>query len=276
MDSIKTVVSTPRKISNSVLYIWIGVLGVISVGLLIGTIVLALEYSNAVSPANARTKLFKSDVYSETVIVFNTPDCITDVVKQDKMWEDGMCREMADSVTSGSTFIDVGANLGFSTLGVWSFLKKPKNVHFVMVEMQSEAGSIAKFNTRNISQRIIYHCALADTAGDLIKYSLAPNNNGATQMQKLTANKGDSSRVPTLTMDSIVSPTHCSVMKVDIENEEATVFGPGADKFWARTHPTKLFVEIFNNVYDVVHPLICARGYRLDHHHGHDYVYVKI
>ena len=210
--------------------------------------------------------------YGETIRIFEGEDTISNHVREGEMWEEHICQRMASLVDDETTFLDVGANIGLSSLGVWSILGKPENVKFVMVEMQNEAGRICRYNTRNISKKQIYHCAMSDSAGKIVSYVQAEKNNGGTHM------KYDLSEaiVPTLTMDDIALDSKCSVMKVDIEGEEASLFGEDV-LFWeSELCPDHLFVEMWEGLYIEVSPMIESHGYKEVWNQGHDYQYEKI
>ena len=92
--------------------------------------------------------------------VFDKNDVISSHVLDGKsIWEDHICKKLAENYVAGNDMVDIGANLGLNTLGCNKYNPITGTVH--LFEPQSDVFTILNYNTRDLNRQL-YNFALSD------------------------------------------------------------------------------------------------------------------
>lgn len=218
-----------------------------------------------------RVRVVEHSFYGR-VRVFDADDSISRTILRDQEWEreiaDRMCREIVE----GTDVLDVGANLGFSTLGMLMRGAKPRVVH--CFEPQPDVHALLQYNVRNSPNVHTYNFGLSANASDVLGYDQVLENIGGTQLHHVYKNRY---HVATTSLDRMLQDDFfenvVSLVKIDVEAHEGPLLR-GARGFFKRHRPI-IFIEIFNElVPEITRQLADDHDYVLDQHlGGWDYVF---
>jgi len=93
----------------------------------------------------------------ESIYVFEGEDTISNEVRQNKIWEDALCRKLAENYVEGTDFLDIGANMGLNSVRMNQIKKITGTAH--LFEPQPDVFLMLKYNTRNLNRKL-YNMAL--------------------------------------------------------------------------------------------------------------------
>ncbi len=136
------------------------------------------------------------------------------------------------AITGGGTFIDVGANLGLTTLPIAA----AGNVKCHAIEPERRNFSFLETNLllNRVSDKVIaINAAVADVEGE-INFELSPNNYGDHRIRLrdgvslLGENQWEVQKVRTLALDSLgLQMARNLAIKIDVQGAEPLVFAGG-------------------------------------------------
>ena len=156
----------------------------------------------------------------------------------------------------GTTFVDIGANVGNHTVYVSKFLKPDRVICF---EPNIDARTILVFNCR---LNELENVSLEDSIfglSDASQYATAQvyeDNLGGT---RLSPNPDGS--IPLVAGDSILASSECSFLKIDVEGLELNVL-MGLERTIAE-HKPRIFIEVGDNVAQAFHKWVDGHGYAI-------------
>ncbi len=200
------------------------------------------------------------------VYVLDTDDLISKFIIDKDVWEEDLCRKMADNYVPGTDMVDIGANMGLNTLLMHKMKPVTGKVH--LFEPQFDCFTVLEYNTRDIP-REIYNLCLSDTY-DMLSYNKVGDNVGGTSMtQNPTVNQIKVAAVP---LDTIKFDNRVSLVKIDVEGAERFVL-QGGRKFF-ETHKPALVIEIWEDKRaEVMHVLQSMNYVMVEKLGGHDFLF---
>lgn len=202
------------------------------------------------------------------VYVIDARDMISRSIMNHEEWEPELNAEMEKYYISGTDFLDIGANMGFSSLGI-NFKKTiTGTVH--AFEPQFRLCTILAHNLQTLQSTKIYNCAVSDHPS-LISYVTNVDNIGATSI--ISAKESNSGLyVPTIKLDDHINMfvNRISLIKIDVEGHELQVLKGALDII--QMYKPVLVVESYGSsqlVLDIIGPL----GYKQVWNLNADYIY---
>jgi len=147
---------------------------------------------------------------------------------------------------TGTTFIDVGANVGqYTLLAAGALGGEDPRIHSF-----EPAPTIFPYLADNVAandlkQVRINQCALGDSDTPLTLYLAQPHNLGATSLRQQYCYSGQSFQVPCTTLDAYVAKNRIAqvdAMKIDVEGAEMSVLR-GADLLLSGSHRPVIVIE---------------------------------
>lgn len=134
-----------------------------------------------------------------------------------------------------------------------------KGVRYVCVEMQSEAATLLKRNTRGLPVNV-YESPLSSDSGQVVSYAAGRSNVGGTHMLGLTDRN---THVSTMTLGDLSIHTNRVVAKLDIEGSEPLLFeGESNRAFWTGPNaPVAVVVEVWEGKNGQINDLLREVGY---------------
>ena len=199
------------------------------------------------------------------VYVLDYNDLISHVIIDKGIWEEHICKKMADLYVPGTDMLDVGANMGLNTLMMHKM--KPITGKAHLFEPQFDCFTIMEYNTRDIP-REVYNLCVSDKY-DMLSFNKNLGNVGATSMTRPNTNDVKVAAVP---LDSVKFDNKVSLVKMDVEGAEPAVLNGGRNFF--ETHKPTLVIEILAENLNNTLPVLKDINYVLvEHLGGHDYVY---
>jgi len=152
-------------------------------------------------------------------MLYNEKDLISGIVRQGKIWEEDHIRLWKKYYVPGTDILDIGANMGLSSL---AFHKKhgiTGTVH--LFEPQYHAMFICSYNTKQIPRKKLYCFALSDKFY-ILKYESVYSNIGATDIRE-NQDKEFIEHVSGVPLDSIDFKNKIYFIKMDVEGFEESV-----------------------------------------------------
>jgi FkbM family methyltransferase len=218
-------------------------------------------------PALDKVRLIQHPFYGP-VRVFGDEDTISRQVAGGGEWEANIAHLMAAAVVPGTDVLDIGANMGFSALGILKHGAKPRMVH--CFEPQADVCAVLQHNVDGLPV-MVYGFALSDRARSFA-YLVEPTNIGGTQLTEPLHMKWHTLVTPLDAMLSTFDKNPVSVVKMDVEGHEDAVLHGGAEFF--KKHRPTLFIEIFpDNVKAITEQLRVDLKYEVvEHLGGWDYL----
>lgn len=188
---------------------------------------------------------------------------------------------MSDFLTSGSVFVDLGANEGYFSV-VASRLVGPRG-RVIAIEPQSRLQGVIQANLNaNDCQNVTVVKAAVAARTQAVHLSLTSEmNTGATSLFPRTRYPLPTEQVQSFTLAELLKEggiEHCDLMKVDIEGAEYDAFAGSSDvlKQGVIHH---ISVEVHDSILEkrkvswgTIHEQIRSCGYRSSHH-GDPWVY---
>ena len=203
-----------------------------------------------------------------------TNDLIGDYIgKNENMgaWEENLCQIMASYYIDGTDFLDIGANIGLSSIRTHNIKQITGTIH--MFECQPDVFSMLQFNTDHLPRKL-YNVALSDK-DNIVEIKQDHANIGGTKVALIGANRATNSIIQvTTTLDKFEFPNKISVIKIDIEGHEFECLKGGIETI-KKHHPT-IIIEIWDNTPSSKETIkfIEYLGYKLAVKDGVDHVYV--
>ena len=214
------------------------------------------------------------------------------VVETGQIWEENICREIVKHIVSDTDFLDIGANIGLTTLGVAKLLRNglksatEKQVRtFHCVECSFRNIHLLRHNTGHLENVCIYPFALShkthvanmsenpyNTGCDHISLTIEPDK----KTELLYENYSDRSLrdtryfIPCMALDNLrhLFTNRVSVVKIDVEGFEYFILAGGLE--WFREHKPVVIIEVFEKNRQQVFSLLADYGYTLNTHLGND------
>jgi FkbM family methyltransferase len=198
------------------------------------------------------------------IYVFDENDFISRGVLKGEIWEEPICKKMAELYKEGTDVLDIGANMGLNSLRMSQI--KPVSGTFHFFEPQADVFLALDYNTRNMNRKL-YNFPLSDKSS-VLNFSQDTGNIGATQM----INEGFNTHVSAQTLDSLQFPKEVSLVKMDVEGSELRVL-EGGKLFFEQKKPN-LLIEIWGKNKETVFQKLQSMGYSLvEHLGGDDYIF---
>lgn len=223
--------------------------------------------------------LYNSNVYEKQLLVYQDY-MFTECVSKNLLWDEEICKSIVHNVENDTDILDIGASVGFTTLGTIKLLKqtdkKINKIHCFEPNIRSlEMLTINLNDNENI---IFYPFAL----GDAFKMATMTNNNynkGTNYIFETKEpnvinsyvfdhenNQSDFEKInniitPVISLDSIdyLFKNKVSVIKIDIEGFEFN-FLIGAKNFIEKHKPI-IIIEIANCNKESVIGILSEYGY---------------
>uniref|UniRef100_A0A6C0K2X7 Methyltransferase FkbM domain-containing protein n=1 Tax=viral metagenome TaxID=1070528 RepID=A0A6C0K2X7_9ZZZZ len=211
-----------------------------------------------------RINKINHSVYGD-IYVFDDNDHITAAIGKDKIWEDPLCKVIAEYYVEGTDMLDIGANLGLNSIRAHQIKPITGTVH--LFEPQSDVFTMMSYNTRDLPKKL-YNLVVSN-ANSVFTFEQNSGNVGATTM----TTKPDGIRVASIQLDDIVFDKPISVVKMDVEGGEYEAL-EGAKKTFAKYKPT-LIIELWPANYNRTAALLNTMGYTQKQAlGGDDYLFV--
>jgi FkbM family methyltransferase len=206
------------------------------------------------------------DIYGN-IYTFDKKDHISLYISNNQIWEEDICQILANNYIANTDVLDIGANIGLSSIRMNQINPISSGCKFHLFEPQHDVFSILDYNTRSIP-RILYNFALSDKE-KLLNFSKVLDNVGATEMNTLENN--NNIHVLATKLDNITFERPISVVKMDVEGSEADVL-IGGQAFFEKYKPT-LVIEIWDKKKDIVFPILAKMNYTQIWNKNADYVF---
>jgi len=182
--------------------------------------------------------------------------CVDESIALQGKWEPEMSHKLAQYITPGDTFVDIGANIGYHTLFSASLLKNTgKVIAFEPIKRlaQQIEESVAANQFDNVE---VYQNGLGDKAAELDLYVRDENMGGSSLSKYENLNLVSASSVETIsikTLDSLLpAETRINVMKIDVEGHEFEAL-KGAENLLREQKPV-IFMEFSPIFYKLDYP----------------------
>jgi FkbM family methyltransferase len=206
-----------------------------------------------------------------SVKVFDAADTISRTVLAGGEWEPHIADLMCAEVVDGTDVLDIGANLGFSTLGLLKRNCRPAVVH--CFEPQPDVHALLQYNVQSYDNVKTYSFALGSGAAEVHGYSQTPTNIGGTHLDS-----GDRHHILSTSLDTLLArgafQRPVSLIKIDIEGSESALFD-GAQEFFAKHRPV-IAMESWVDKVDRVTKQLEALGYARTHIRYDDYLFRSV
>lgn len=201
------------------------------------------------------------------VYVIDKKDMISRAIIDGYEWEADLNTQMAKYYRPDTDILDIGANMGFSSLGINA--KRPISGTVHAFEPQYRLCTLLSYNLKNIPSSKVYNCAVSNKSS-LISYTINDDNVGATPI--VAKDQSQTVYVPTIRLDDhqdlFTNPI--SIIKIDVEGHELQVL-QGARHIIKKHLPT-LEVEIYGSTTKVL-KLLSPLGYKQVWNKDADYIF---
>jgi len=206
------------------------------------------------------------DVYGN-IYSFDNSEHISLYISNNQIWEENICQILANNYIQNTDVLDIGANIGLSSIRMNQINPISPGCKFHLFEPQHDVFSILDYNTVNIP-RILYNFALSDK-DKIFNFSKISDNFGATKMNILE--NSNNIHVLATKLDNITFERDVSVVKIDVEGGEADVL-LGGQVFFKKYKPT-IIIEIFTSRKEIVFPILANMNYIQVWNENSDYVF---
>jgi FkbM family methyltransferase len=181
--------------------------------------------------------------------------CVDELIIKNGSWETGLDAMIKKYLKKEGTFVDIGANIGYHSLFVASYLSSTgKVLSFEPIQSLGDQfkKSIAKNNFTNVT---VFDVALGDheatVAMHLRKENMGESSIGA--YEGLGLNDSSSTQmVEVKTLDGVLGQTSVDVIKIDVEGYELEAL-KGAVNILTNSHPV-IFMEFSPMFYEFDRP----------------------
>ncbi len=205
------------------------------------------------------------------------PDCIKDILKSGKIWEDKTKKLLESIIPPQTNVIDIGAHIGAHTLKMSQLVGSQGCVYAFEPNMKIYRECVMNMRLNECRNVILYRAALGDKEQVIELSSPEEGNEGGCGMGQ----GGDYALMVTLDQLNL---NHIAFMKIDVENTEDQVL-QGARETIARNRPL-ILLEIMGN-YSLPADVrkerakqtirtLSAMNYRVQHFHLNDYIAIPL
>ena len=197
-------------------------------------------------------------VYGD-IYTFGNSNLISSHIKNGEEWENDIVQVMAKYYIPGTDILDIGANIGFSSLGLNNLNKITGICH--LFEPQCDVFFLLNLNTQSINRKL-YNLALSDTYS-MIVYEQNIGNIGATEVKNINNFKNTNNKIAVLScaLDTITFNNKISLIKIDVELNEIKLLN-GALKT-IKQHMPAIIIESFDQNNKNVEEILINLGYEL-------------
>ncbi len=163
-------------------------------------------------------------------------DLIARVILETGSWDEDTWLAMAQHLTPGATFVDIGAHDGYCSLKAARVVGPSGRV--IAVEPNPEMLTILRKNIEASQAKdiLVVPMACADKEGTLTLFAASQSNTGSTSLSQANATQyglvEKSYQVPVRTLDAILREAAVSrvdVVKIDVEGAEQLVLSGALD-----------------------------------------------
>lgn len=202
--------------------------------------------------------MFESKVYKQRIYANSEDYIIRKSVLVDELWEYDLCLEMSIVLDKrGGDFLDIGANIGLSTLGTRLLTRNKFTSH--CIEMNSRIFESLRMNTKTHPNIRIYNFGVGLACG-LENMCYNEYNNGATSIDYKSSDRKIFYSIKKL--DCVRDYfKNISVVKIDIEGYEYKALY-GMSEFLKEQKPD-IFIEIFPDKFNDVNRILSSYDYEL-------------
>ncbi|WP_368498906.1 FkbM family methyltransferase [Herbiconiux sp. A18JL235] len=163
------------------------------------------------------------------VLVPAADQVVTPYMERKKEWDGTVLSAVLDSLTPKSSFLDVGAMVGYFSASV---AKKIPDGRIVAVEPLRSNLELASLNLSNFDNTLLLEGAVTDSPDEAWAVIPDETNRGNTRVGVASggAAADAADRVPTATLRSLVKRYRSDVVKIDVQGLERQVLdslGPG-------------------------------------------------
>ena len=201
------------------------------------------------------------------IYTFDDKDFISKYILNNQIWEENICQILAKNYIHNTDVLDIGANIGLSSIRMNQINPISPGCKFHFFEPQHDVFSILDYNTRELP-RVLYNFALSDKE-KILNFSKILDNIGATEMNTLDDN--NNTHVLATKLDNIKFERPISVVKMDAEGSEADIL-IGGKEFFQKYKPT-LIIEIWDKKKDEVLPILTSMNYIQTWNEKADYIF---
>ena len=182
-------------------------------------------------------------------------------------WEPHISEIICKFYVQGTDILDIGANIGLTTLGV----AKRINIDgiFHLFEPYPMNFELLCQNTKNITNKNLYNVCLSNSNG-LVNFTKLDNNLGGC---KVVENIKDSEfSCCSIPLDCINFDNKISIIKLDVEGHEENVIIGGRNTILK--HKPVILFEVWGHLYETTHifKLLNSLGYNIHHISFCDYI----
>jgi FkbM family methyltransferase len=156
------------------------------------------------------------------------------------IFEEQIIRTIENHLSEGTTFIDVGANIGLHTVIAAKLVGSSGRVIAFEPARLARSRLLENIEINHLKNVTVHPYAVGAVAGTAQLYSPDASNDGEAT---LAVRSGQSESIEIKTLDSLLADVSgpC-VMKIDVEGGEVNAL-KGAGEFIRRARPHALFVE---------------------------------
>jgi FkbM family methyltransferase len=164
---------------------------------------------------------FKNDFYKQGVYLYEGNDVIANHVLRYGIWEYKICQIMKQFYTENTDVLDIGANIGLSSINLCTATNVNGIVH--MFEPQFQNFQLLDLNTRHMSNRRLYNICLSDKSKIVNFDNSSSDNMGGCKV----VDNSNEFNLCTINLDSIKFDNKISIIKIDVEGHEDYVIKGG-------------------------------------------------
>lgn len=217
-------------------------------------------------PGYMRNKHIQHDIYGD-IYTFDENDLISVAIQNNNIWEEQICQLLAKNYVSNTDVLDIGANIGLSSIRMNQLNPISPGCKIHLFEPQHDVFSVLEYNTKDLP-RILYNFALSDK-NRILNFSQKKNNIGATIMN--SNENYNNIHVSSTYLDNLTFERPISVVKMDVEgSEEFTLIG--GLNFFEKYKPT-LIIEIWSSKENAVFSVLEKMNYVQTWNQSYDYVF---
>lgn len=194
------------------------------------------------------------------IMVFGPEDSFSSNLAQGEIHEPRLASVLASEMSPGEDFMDVGAHIGITTLGMFREGGRPRVAH--CFEPRADAMALLEHNVRGHPNVRTYSFALS---AEPRAFTYGPQGCAGIDCTRMGApSQHVCAALPLDGMDALgFFENRVGLMKVDVETHEVELL-TGARSFLARHRPT-IVIELHNSIAEDRKNLLRSMGYELVH-----------